>query len=130
MFDLEFFASKLPSSSYSIAGLEQQVLSGVPFWEDDDGDLTDLDSDDYLDNSATNNPMYADQSDAVDSPHRNQLALKVVARIAEEKRLKMKLLQEIELMKDKFAEISKHMTGLDLNRDIRQAGEFLNQLIQ
>lgn len=92
MFDLEFFASKLPSSSYSIAGLEQQVLSGVPFWEDDDGELSDLDSDEYLDNSATNNPMYADQSDAVDSPHRNQLALKVVARIAEEKRLKMKLL--------------------------------------
>ena len=40
--------------------------------------------------------MYADQSDAVDSRHRNQLALKVSARVAEEKKAKLKLLQEIE----------------------------------
>lgn len=74
-----------------MAGLEQSVLSGAPFWEDGH-DADDLSSDEYLENTATNNPMYADQSDAVDSPHRNQLALKVAARIAEEKRAKMKLL--------------------------------------
>lgn len=34
LFDLEFFANKLPSKSFSIAGLEQSVLSGSPFWED------------------------------------------------------------------------------------------------
>ena len=66
----------------------------------------------------------------MESPHRNQLALKVVARVAEEKRAKMKLLQEIELIKDKFAEWEKHMRGLELNSDIKQAGEFLNQLVQ
>lgn len=127
LFDLEFFANKLPSKSYSIAGLEQSVMSGAPFWDDfEDAES----SDEYLENQNTNNPMYADQSDAVESPHRNQLALKVVARVAEEKRAKMKLLQEIELIKDKFGEWEKHMRGLELHTDIKQAGEFLNQLVQ
>ena len=55
LFDLEFFASKLPSTAFSIAGLEQCALSGVPFWEDedDDGDLTD----EYLENQQVNRPM-------------------------------------------------------------------------
>ena len=49
------------------------MLSGLPFWDgDDEGD--DLSSDEYLDNSETNNPMYADQSDAIESQHRNALA--------------------------------------------------------
>jgi len=69
--------------------------------------------------------MYADQSDAIDSPTRNQLALKVSVRIAEEKRAKMKLLQEIETIKDKFNEWEKHMRGLELATDVKQAGEFL-----
>lgn len=70
LFDLEFFANKIPSTSYSIAGLEQSVMSGQSFWEDS-SDLDDLSADEYLDNSAVNEPMYADQSDTVDSPHRN-----------------------------------------------------------
>ena len=127
LFDLEFFANKLPSKSYSIAGLEQSVMSGAPFW--DDFEDAESSEDDYIKNENINNPMYADQSDAVESPHRNQLALKVVARVAEEKRAKMKLLQEIELIKDKFAEWEKHMRGLELHTDIKQAGEFLNQLV-
>ena len=90
LFDLELFANKLPSLAYSIAGLEQNVLSGLPFWDEDGPD--DFDSDEYLENSETNDPMYADQSDAVDSPYRNQLALKVVERVAAEKKAKMKLL--------------------------------------
>lgn len=73
--------------------------------------------------------MYADQSDAVDSPHRNQLTLKVVARIAEEKRAKMKLLQEIESLKDKFTEFERHMRTLELQGDLKTAGEFLNNLV-
>ena len=48
LFDLEFFSSKLPSTTYSIAGLEQCALSGASFWEDaDDGAIS---SDEYLDN--------------------------------------------------------------------------------
>mgnify|MGYP007118474356 CR=1 FL=1 len=117
LFDLEFFANKLPSKSYSIAGLEQHVLSGLPFWEDGLDDENE--SDEYLDNAGINNPMYADQSDAVDSPHRNQLALRVATRIAEEKRAKVKLLQEIEQIKDKFQEYEKHMRGLELFSDVR-----------
>ena len=54
----------------------------------------------------------------------------MVARIAEEKRAKMKLLQEIELIKDKFGEWERHMRGLELGSDLSQAGEFLNQLVQ
>jgi len=57
LFDLEFFANKLPSKSFSIAGLEQNVMSGLPFWDEEEGDY---DSDEYLDNTDTNNPMYAD----------------------------------------------------------------------
>lgn len=49
LFDLEFFANKLPSKSYSIAGLEQSVMSGAPFWDDFD-DAEDLSSDEYLGN--------------------------------------------------------------------------------
>ena len=59
LFDLEFFANKLPSKSFSIAGLAQSVMTGLPFWDDfDDGE--DLSSDEYLDNQNVNNPMYAD----------------------------------------------------------------------
>ena len=113
LFDLELFANKLPSLAYSIAGLEQNVLSGLTFWDEDGPE--DFDSDDHLENSETNDPMYADQSDAVDSPYRNQLALKVVARIAEEKKAKMKLLQEIEQIKEKFNEWGEHMRNLELS---------------
>lgn len=56
------------------------MLSGLPFWDETD-EVTD--SDDYLSNEETNDPMYADQSDAVNSKYRNQLALKVSERIAE-----------------------------------------------
>ena len=90
MFDLEFFANKLPSKTFSIAGLEQCALSGVPFWEDaDDGGLSD---DEYLENTEVNKPMYTDQSDEVDSPFRNKLAEKVIQRVAIDKRGKMQLL--------------------------------------
>ena len=85
----------------------------------EDGLDDENESDEYLDNAGINNPMYADQSDAVDSPHRNQLALRVATRIAEEKRAKVKLLQEIEQIKDKFQEYEKHMRGLELFSDVR-----------
>ena len=57
LFDLEFFSNKLPSRSFSIAGLEQNVLSGVPFWDEEEGEF---DSDDYLEHQDVNDPMYAD----------------------------------------------------------------------
>lgn len=131
LFDLELFANKLPSQAHSIAGLEQCVLSGAPFWDEDVAD--DFDSDDYdeyLEAQQPNNPMYADQSDAVDSPYRNQLALRVTQRIADEKRAKIKLLQEIEQIKEKFKQWAIHMRGLELADDVRQAGDFLNQIVQ
>lgn len=42
----------------------------------------------------------------------------------------MKLRQEIELIQDKFKELGEHMRRLDLYSDVKQAGEFLNQLVQ
>ena len=44
------------------------MLSGLPFWDEEEGEF---DSDDYLENPNLNDPMYTDQSDAVESPHRN-----------------------------------------------------------
>ena len=88
LFDLEFFANKLPSRTFSIAGLETHVMAGLPFWEESDESLLE-DSEDYLNNAEANKPMYADQSDEVDSPHRNKLAERVVERIAAEKKAKM-----------------------------------------
>ena len=48
LFDLEFFANKLPSKAFSIAGLEQHVMAGLPFWEESDESFLDDDTDDYL----------------------------------------------------------------------------------
>lgn len=59
LFDLEFFANKLPSKTFSVAGLEQHVMSGLPFWEESDEGLLE-DSDEYLAATETNKPMYAD----------------------------------------------------------------------
>ena len=73
--------------------------------------------------------MYADQSDEVDSPFRNNLAEKVIQRIALEKQGKMQLLQDLDLIKDKFSEYESHMGSLDLQSDLKQAGDFLNQLV-
>ena len=84
LFDLEFFSSKLPSTTYSIAGLEQCALSGASFWEDaDDGAIS---SDEYLDNQSINKPMYSDQSDEVDSPYRNKVANKIIKKVEIEKK--------------------------------------------
>ena len=47
LFDLEFFVHKLPSKTFSIGGLEQQVMSGLPFWDESDESFFD-DSDEYL----------------------------------------------------------------------------------
>ena len=95
-------------------------MSGLPFWEDgDDGEDGGSSGDEYLATERVNDPMYADQSDSVDNPRRNQLALKVANRIAEEKRAKMQLLQEIELLKERFAGWERHMRALELTSDVR-----------
>ena len=129
LFDLEFFANKLPSKTFSIAGLEQHVMAGLPFWEEsDDADFLE-DSDDYLAGTGANKPMYADQSDEVDSPHRNKLAERVVERIAAEKKAKMQLITDLEAIKDKFGEWESAMSKQEL-RDLPGAAEFLNSLVE
>ena len=36
LFDLEVFQNKVSSSAFTVASLEKQVLSGIPFWEESD----------------------------------------------------------------------------------------------
>ena len=42
----------------------------------------------------------------------------------------MKLLQEIETIKEKFSEWERHMRTLELHLDLKGAAEFLNRLVQ
>ena len=55
--------------------------------------------------------------------------MKVLARVAEEKRSKMKLLHDIESIKEKFNEIEQHMRTLELHMDLRGAAEFLSRIV-
>ena len=128
LFDLEFFANKLPSKTFSIAGLEQAVMAGLPFWEESDESLLD-DSEEYLNSVEPNKPMYADQSDEVDSPHRNKLAERVVERVAAEKKAKMQLITDLEAIKDKFTDWESSMNKQELH-DLQGASEFLNSLVE
>ena len=124
---MEFFANKLPSKTFSLAGLEQSVLSGVPFWEESDESLLE-DSDEYLNNSETNDPMYADQGDGIDSKYRNKLAERVVERMAAEKKAKNQLFTDLESIKDKFTEWEECMVKQELH-DLEGATEFLSSLV-
>ena len=42
----------------------------------------------------------------------------------------MKLLREIETIREKFTEWERHMRALDLHLDLRGAAEFLNRLVK
>ena len=56
LFDLEFFMNKLPSKTRGIAGLEHNVMCGLPFWEEADDAMFGDDDDDYLTTKDINNP--------------------------------------------------------------------------
>jgi hypothetical protein len=112
LFDLELFQSKLTSNAKTLADLEKSVLSGLPFWEISEEELMAGDSDERT-------GLIADLG------YKNQLAVKVVERMALEKRYKMTLNQDVEAVKDKFASIEKVMTRLELNGNIETAAQFL-----
>lgn len=70
LFDLEFFANKLPSNTRGIAGLEQHVMSGLPFWEEGDDALFG-DNDEYLDDKNIGNPQYSRQNEDIETKYKN-----------------------------------------------------------
>ena len=76
LFDLEFFCNKLPSNTRGIAGLEQNVMSGLPFWEEGD-DAIFGDNDDYLDEKNMNDPQYSKQNEDIETKYKNQVTMKV-----------------------------------------------------
>lgn len=75
LFDLEFFACKLSSSSATMANVEKSVLTGVPFFEESDETL-------FAD-------LNAEQSDTFNEsghvPINNKLAEAVAEKMAKEK---------------------------------------------
>jgi hypothetical protein len=85
LFDLEFFFNKLPSRAHSMAGLEQAVMSGVPFWEESEEALF---NDEEYQNNESNDPQYSNQTDDITSSFKNKLAEQLAQRIVMEKRFK------------------------------------------
>ena len=55
IFDLEFFMSKLGSSTKAIVNVEKMVLSGCPFWEEDADALFDEQSEESDDENSQKN---------------------------------------------------------------------------
>lgn len=114
LFDLEFFLAKMPSRSRTIAGLEQYVNSGLPFWDDGD-DAIFGDEDDYLDNKEIADPQYSRQNENIDLKYKNQVAKKITDRMFEQKKHKMQLMQELDSIKDHFSEWQTSMKCQELD---------------
>ena len=98
----------MPSMAHSLYGLEQSVMSGLPFWEESEF----IETDSYLDN---NDPydeekQFSNQSDAVDSPTRNVLAERIINKIAIEKKNKIYLMNDLDQIKSRFTAIKRNMT--------------------
>jgi hypothetical protein len=128
LLDLEFFTNKLASSAFTIANVEKMVLAGVPFWEEGDealfADLDDEDEDSHQE---------ADANGFEDGGHRplkNVLATRVAERMANEKREKMQLLQDLEAVKDRFLVYESIMNKQEMSTSLTRAATFLNDIHQ
>ena len=127
LFDLEFFFNKLPSRAHSMAGLEQAVMSGVPFWEESEEALF---NDEEYQNNESNDPQYSNQTDDITSSFKNKLAEQLAQRIVMEKRFKNQLVNELDTMKENFHNWGKRMKAMDLHLDMNGAAKFLGELVQ
>jgi hypothetical protein len=128
LLDLEFFTNKLASSAFTIANVEKMVLAGVPFWEEGDealfADLDDEDEDSHQE---------ADANGFEEGGHRplkNVLATRVAERMANEKREKMQLLQDLEAVKDRFLVYESIMNKQEMSTSLTRAATFLNDIHQ
>lgn len=133
LFDLTFFQCKLSAKAHSITGLEHSVLSGLPFWEDGEKDgPTSGGHDDLFDGESESDGVheYSKQNDDVESETRNVLAMNIVKRIADEKKARTQLFRDLDIMKDKFEEISNMMRKQEHHLDLVGAANFLGEQVQ
>lgn len=119
---MEFFQSKISSSSTTIADVEMRVFSGLPFWEINEELLMGL-----VEENAHLVTENMDGSFVSQLGYKNVLASKVVERIAVEKRYKLTLNQELETIKDKFNQLEKVMMRFDLSENPERAATFLGE---
>lgn len=59
--------------------------------------------------------------------YRNQLAQRTVERLAQEKKFKLTLNQELEIIKDHFNGLEKDMQRFELNESLEKAASFLQE---
>jgi len=130
LFDLEFFMNKLPSKTRGIAGLEHNVMCGLPFWEEADDAMFGDDGDDYLTSKDINNPQYSKMQENIDFQYKNLVAQKITAKMAAEKKHKMQLMQELDSIKDHFNEWQTAMRLQELDSDLFAAANYLNENVQ
>jgi hypothetical protein len=131
LFDLEFFQAKLTARAHSITGLEQATQSGLPFWEDGPDDALDG-QDEYLvsesdSGEGSEKAEYSKLNDAVETPTRNALAIKIIEKVAKEKKARTQLIQDLDVMKDKFVTWGTQMKHLDHHLDLKTAADFLGE---
>lgn len=141
IYDLEFFINKLASSAFTIANVEKMVLAGVNFYDEGDdalfGDLNDEESseeEDFKRKSMMKKKKKSGEEDRFDEeghkPLKNALANIVAEKIAEEKREKMQLMQDLESIKDKFLEYGAIMKKQEMASSLTRSEAFLNEIHQ
>jgi hypothetical protein len=93
----------MTTSSKTMAEIENKVLSGLSFWE--------LSEEELIESNKSNNDLLVapDENGSLTSNlgYKNDLAAKVVERMALERKYKMTLNQECESIKDKFKMLEK-----------------------
>lgn len=155
IYDLEFFTNKLSSSANTMCNVEKMVLSGVPFWEEGDDTLF---GDSAEDEGAHEQEELHEAPEATPSnsrpalrgkgdkkkkekdddrfeegghrPLKNVLATKVAEKVADEKREKMQLIQDLESIKDLFVEYGEIMAKQEMGGSMQRAATFLHELHQ
>lgn len=134
IYDLEFFTNKLSSSAHTLSNVEKMVLSGVPFWEEGEDALFDSDDEDAQSGAEgqAEEPAHVEakvDDDRFDEgghkPLRNVLAAKVVDKLADQKREKMQLMQDLETIKENFTNLEVIMKKQEMASSLKRACDFL-----
>ena len=102
--------------------LEQAVMSGLPFWEERETDPTQEDEDPTVPEESEQDPEPDE-----DIKLKNVLAEKVARNMADEKRRKLSLMTELEVIKDVFKTLFQKMNRYELHRDIKWAADFIQE---
>ena len=131
IYDLEFFLNKLTSSAFTISNVERMVMSGVPFWEEDEAAVLNDMEESTDDNEQQDIDQQTDENQFDQDGHRplrNVLAEKVTEKLANEKREKLQLLQDLESIKEKFSKYYDIMMKQEMSTSIKRAGAFMGEI--